>query len=141
SGRVSRAPLPSVPDRCHGNRYRPKLARLGTKPAHQPARVVDTSAGHSSWAICARLVSNCHLDGCTDLDGSGLHNELKTVRTHSLPLHRSLLSRDDSAGSFSVALSVESCEGTSLPRCGGAAVTSHEQVMKFAARLRLKLVV
>jgi hypothetical protein len=42
SVRVRRVALPAVADSHHGEQYRPTLTRLAAKPAHEPARVVDS---------------------------------------------------------------------------------------------------
>ena len=72
---------------------------MAAKPAHEPARVVDSFGRHSCQPVRARSCSNCNLDHCAELDGGGVHSQCKTVRTHPLPVHRPLLSRDDRAGS------------------------------------------
>jgi hypothetical protein len=48
-------------------------------------------------AARARPCSNGYLDRCATLDGNGVHSQRKAVRTHPLPLHWPLLSRDERA--------------------------------------------
>ena len=72
-----------------------KLGRLAAKPTRQSARVVDSPSGHCCWSVCAGCCSRCNLDRRADLDGSCLHPQCQAVRSHPLPLHRPILSRDD----------------------------------------------
>ena len=41
--------------------------------------------------VRARPCSNRYLDCCADLDGNGVHSQCKTVRTHTLSVHRAVL--------------------------------------------------
>lgn len=77
--------------------YRPKLARLAPQSADESARVVDSPGWHCCGLVCSIAGSNRHLDRCAHLDGNGLHSQCKAVRANPLPLHGSILSRDDSA--------------------------------------------
>jgi hypothetical protein len=88
---VRPAPLPVVADSRHGKRYRPQLTGLAAEPAHEPARVVDSSGRHSCRPVRARRCSNCYLDHCAQLDGNGVRSQCKAVRTHTLSVHRAVL--------------------------------------------------
>jgi hypothetical protein len=93
-----RAPLAAAAHSHHGKQYCPQHARLGAKHAHERACVVDSFNCRSCRPVRTCPVSNGYLDRCAGLDGSGMHSQCKEVRTHPLPLHRPLLSRDDRAG-------------------------------------------
>jgi hypothetical protein len=98
SVRVRRAPLLATADSRRGKQYRAKPTRLAAKPAHEPARVVDSLDRRYCRPVRARPCSSGTLDHCAKLDGNGVHSQCKAVRPHPLPLHRPLLSRDDRAG-------------------------------------------
>jgi hypothetical protein len=95
---VRRVPPPAVANSRRGKQYRAKLTRLVTKPTHKHTRVVDSLGRRYCQSARARPCSNGYLDRCAKLDGNGVHSQRKAVRTHPLPLHRPLLSRDDRAG-------------------------------------------
>jgi hypothetical protein len=78
----------------HGKRG-PKLTRLVAQPAHQPVGVVDPSGRHSHRASSSGACSSRDLDHGAHLDGDSVHSECEALRTHSLPLHWTLLSRHD----------------------------------------------
>jgi hypothetical protein len=99
SVRLRRVALPAVADSHHGEQYRPTLTRLVANPANEPTRVVDSLDRRYYRSVRARPCSNGNLDRCAKLDGNGVHSQRKAVRTHPLPLHRPLFSRDERASS------------------------------------------
>jgi hypothetical protein len=79
---------------------RRKVTRLAAKPVRKHSRVGNSLRRDSCQSVRARPCSNGCLDHRAELDGNGVPSQCKAVRTHPLPLHWPLLSRDDRAGRF-----------------------------------------
>ena len=56
-----------------------------------------SAGGHYCWSGRARYGPIRDLDVCTGVDGRSLLAQRQAVRTHSLPLHWSILPSDDCA--------------------------------------------
>ena len=60
--------------------------------------MVDSESGHRCGSFHFPARANRDMDHRARLDGYCVHSQFKTVRTHPLPLHGPLLSRDDRTG-------------------------------------------
>jgi len=96
--RAKRAQLPAVPGSPAWPMTLSNLPGIGSgAPAPVPC-VVGSSSRHRRGPECPGVPASRHLASRSDLDGHGLCSEFATLRTYPLPLHRSLLSRHDRAG-------------------------------------------
>ena len=77
--------------------YCRNIPRLAGKHVEQLTSVVASSRGNACRFACSGPGSRSRLDRGSPLDGHGVYPKQQALRPHALPLHWTLLSRDDRA--------------------------------------------
>ena len=98
SVRARPARLPAVRSKPPWQTIRSKPQTTGWVARAPMTGVVDSASRHCCGFVCSGPCSRRRLDHRPHLDGDGVPSECKTLRTHPLPLHGTLLSRHDRTG-------------------------------------------